>query len=162
MNVALAPPQPDPPRQRSKAIAAWLALVGGSLGLHRFYLYGPSDPWAWLHPWPTLAGAYGFWRMREFGVDDAWGSLLVPLLGAMLAVTMLSAIVYGLTDDERWNTRHNARAAPGAAGSAWPAIIAVILALACGAAITMATIAFTAQRYFELRAIADPPSSGSR
>ncbi|MEP6739107.1 MAG: hypothetical protein ABJA61_01925 [Caldimonas sp.] len=141
---------------RSKAVATWLALVGGSLGLHRFYLYGASDPWAWLHPWPTLAGAYGFWRMREFGVDDAWGSLLVPLLGAMLAATMLVAIVYGLTSDERWRARHGSDA-QDPSRSAWPVVLAVILALACGAAITMATIAFTAQRYFELRAIAEQP-----
>jgi len=35
---------------RSKTIATWLALLGGSLGLHRFYLLGWRDPWAWLHP----------------------------------------------------------------------------------------------------------------
>ena len=139
---------------RSKAVATWLALIGGGLGLHRFYLYGAADPWAWLHPWPTLVGAYGFWRMREFGVDDAWGSLLVPLLGAMLAATMLTAIVYGLSDDERWHARHGGAVAAGEPCSAWPTIIGVVLALACGAAITMATIAFMAQRYFELHAIA--------
>ena len=47
-------------RPRSRAVATWLALVGGSLGLHRFYLHGGRDLWAWLHPWPTLVGAYGF------------------------------------------------------------------------------------------------------
>ena len=91
---------------RSKAVATWLALVGGSLGLHRFYLHGAARPWAWLHPLPTLVGAYGFWRMRECGVDDARGALLVPFLGVMLAATMLQAIVYGLTSDERWAARH--------------------------------------------------------
>ena len=134
---------------RSRAIATWLALVGGSLGLHRFYLHGARDGWAWLHPWPTLLGGYGFWRMREFGVDDARGSLLVLLLGAMLAVSMLQAIVYGLTSDERWAARHgNAAASPR---PAWPTYVAVGLALAIGAAVTMATIAFAAQRYFESR-----------
>ena len=68
------------------------------------------DPWAWLHPWPTLVGAYGFWRMRTCGVDDARGSALVPLLGVMLAATMLQAIVYGLTSDERWAARYGAPA----------------------------------------------------
>ena len=55
-------------RPRSRAAASWLALVGGSLGLHRFYLHGARDLWAWLHPLPTLVGAYGLWRMRELGV----------------------------------------------------------------------------------------------
>jgi hypothetical protein len=134
---------------RSKTVATWLALLGGSLGLHRFYLHGMRDPWAWLHPWPTLVGAYGFWRMRTWGVDDARGSALVPLLGIMLAATMLQAIVYGLTSDERWATRHGSR--PGGA-PAWPLVLAVIIALAAGASIAVATIAFTAQRYFEARA----------
>lgn len=141
------------PRQhRSKAVAAWLALVGGGLGLHRFYLYGKRDLLAWLHPWPTLAGAYGFWRMREFGVDDAVGGRLVPVLGMMLAATMLTAIVYGLTSDSRWQARHGCAHPYAASPSPWPAIAAVVIALAVGATVTMATIAFTAQRYFETRA----------
>jgi hypothetical protein len=137
-------------RAPSKAVATWLALVGGSLGLHRFYVLGVRDPWAWLHPLPTLVGAYGLWRLRTWGVDDARGSALVPLLGLMLAATMLQAIVYGLTSDARWAARHGAR--PGSPGSAWPALVAVVIALALGASIAMATIAFTAQRYFESRA----------
>ena len=141
-----------PGRHRSKAVAAWLALVGGGLGLHRFYLYGKTDLLAWLHPWPTLAGAYGFWRMREFGVDDAVGGRLVPVLGAMLAATMLIAIVYGLTSDSQWQARHGGTRPQAATPSAWPAIAAVVIALAVGATVTMATIAFTAQRYFETRA----------
>jgi hypothetical protein len=135
-------------RARSKAVATWLALVGGSLGLHRLYLYGWRDAWAWLHPLPTLVGAYGFWRMREFGVDDARGSLLVPLLGAMLAATMLQAIVYGLTSDERWAARHGTPAQP----TGWTTFAAVALALAVGLGVAVATMAFTAQRYFESRA----------
>jgi TM2 domain-containing membrane protein YozV len=136
---------------RSKAVATWLALVGGSLGLHRFYLHGARDPWAWLHPLPTLVGAYGFWRMREFGVDDSLGALLVPFLGVMLAATMLQAIVYGLTSDERWAARHDGAAAAGAhTGLIY---VAVVVALAVGVSVAIATIAFTAQRYFESRVV---------
>ena len=137
-------------RPRSRAVAAWLALVGGSLGLHRFYLHGTRDLWGWLHPWPTLVGAYGFWRMREFGVDDARGGLLVLLLGVMLAMTMLQAIVYGLASDERWAARYGAAAAAVQRG--WLTYVAVIVALAVGTSVAVATIAFTAQRYFESRA----------
>ena len=133
----------------SKAVATWLAVIGGRLGMHRFYLHGARDAWAWLHPWPTLIGAYGFWRMREFGTDDRLGSQLVPLLGAMVAVAMLSAIVCGLTPDERWQARHGTPGTPARTG--WATIAGVIVALAIGATVTMATIAFTAQRYFESR-----------
>jgi TM2 domain-containing membrane protein YozV len=133
---------------RAKAVATWLALVGGSVGAHRFYLHGARDAWAWLHPLPTLVGAYGFWRMREFGVDDARGALLVPFLGVMLAATMLQAIVYGLTSDERWAARHGAVGRP----TGWLTYVAVAVALALGVSIAIATIAFTAQRYFEAQA----------
>jgi hypothetical protein len=133
---------------RSKAIATWLAVVGGSLGLHRFYLYGPRDVWAWAYPLPTLAGAYGFWRMRELGVDDRLGSLLVPLLGVTLAAAMLSAIVCGLTDDARWAARHGQPAA-ARPRSAWLTVVAVVLALAVGAIATLATISFLAERYVD-------------
>ena len=144
-----APADPAGP-PRSRAIATWLALVGGGLGLHRFYLHGSRDVWAWLHPWPTLVGGYGFWRMREFGVDDARGSLLVPILGVMLAATMLQAIVYGLASDERWAARHGAAAAAVQRG--WLTYLGVIVALAVGTSVAVATIAFTAQRYFESHA----------
>jgi len=134
-------------RERSKAIATWLALLGGALGLHRFYLHGAGDARAWLHPWPSLVGAYGFWRLRQLGLDDALGSRLVPLLGAMIALGMLAAIVIGLTPAERWRLRWGGRGA----GTGWATVIGVVVAVAVGATATMATIAYTAQRYFELR-----------
>ena len=65
----------------SKALAAWLALGLGSLGVHRLYVYGWKDRWAWLHPWPTLAGLYGVQRMNELGQDDHLAWVLMPLLG---------------------------------------------------------------------------------
>ena len=132
---------------RSKTIATWLALLGGSLGLHRFYLYGLGDRWGWLLWLPTLLGAYGVERMRTLGQDDRLAWLLIPLLGVMLSIAMLSAIVYGLTPDERWNARFN----PGgpADRSGWGAVIGVIVALMVGATVLMATIAFSTQRFFE-------------
>jgi hypothetical protein len=38
---------------KSKTLAAWLAFLGGPIGLHRFYLYGLGDRWGWLLPLPT-------------------------------------------------------------------------------------------------------------
>ena len=93
---------------RSKTLATWLALVGGSLGLHRFYLHGTKDVWAWLHPIPTLVGLYGVQRVQQLGQDDPLSWLLIPLLGLMVAQAALFAIIYGLTSDERWATHFNA------------------------------------------------------
>ena len=134
-------------RSPSKTVATWLALLGGSLGLHRFYLFGARDPWAWLHAVPTLVGAWGFWRLRELGTDDRLGSLLVPFLGLMVTMTMLVAIIYGLTPDERWNARYGDGASRRPSGAT--VIFGVCIALALGATALMATLAFVIERYFE-------------
>ena len=133
---------------RSKTLATWITLIAGSLGLHRVYLYGWRDRWAWLYPWPTLAGLVGVQRMSEFGQDDRVAWALIPLLGVMLSATMLVAIVYGLTPDDKWHQRYNSRYAPRSSG--WAAIIGVIVALLVGATVLMGTIAFSGQRFFEL------------
>ena len=134
-------------RYKSKTLATWLALLGGSLGLHRFYLHGGRDGLAWLHPLPTLAGLIGVRRVLELGQDDRLSWLLLPLLGLMLAQAALCAIAYGLTADARWDARHN----PGAPvhATAWGPVLGAIAALMIGATALMATIAFSGQRYFE-------------
>lgn len=136
---------------KSKTIAAWLALLTGMFGLHRFYLYGLKDRWGWLHPLLTLPGLIGINRMNELGQDDRLAWVLIPLLGLSVAAAMLTGIVYGLMPDERWDQRHN----PGhtSAPSGWGAVIAVVACLLIGGTSLMATLAFSAQRYFESQAI---------
>jgi len=132
---------------KSKTLAAWLALVAGGLGLHRFYLHGTRDLWAWLWPIPTLVGLYGVLRAWTLGQDDQLSWALIPLLGFALAGAMLAGIVYGLTPDDRWNERFNPQSRPHQAG--WSTVFAVILCLMLGATVLMATIAYSGQRYFE-------------
>jgi hypothetical protein len=132
---------------KSKTLATWIALVGGSFGLHRFYLHGWRDVWGWLHPWPTLLGLYGLQRVQQYGQDDHVAWVLLPIGGAIVAASMLAAILYGLTPDERWDRHFNP--AGGTTRSGWGAVIGVILALMLGAGTLMATIAFSGQRYFE-------------
>jgi hypothetical protein len=132
---------------RSKSLATWIAVIAGSLGLHRFYLHGFGDALGWLHPVPTLLGLYGVRRVQELGQDDRLAWLLIPLLGLMVAQAMLVAILYGLTPDEKWDARHN----PGAPVHAtrWAPVLGAIAALMIGAGVLMATIAFGGQRFFE-------------
>ena len=138
-----------PARERkSKTLATWIALVGGGVGLHRFYLHGLRDAWGWLYPLPFALGLYGVRRVQLLGQDDGLSWLLIPLLGAALAASMLTAIVYGLMPDERWDARHNPHG-PASPASGWPAVIGVVLALFVGSGVLMATLAFSAQRYFE-------------
>ncbi|MBE7942600.1 MULTISPECIES: hypothetical protein [Ramlibacter] len=136
---------------KNKTLCAWLAFLGGPLGLHRFYLFGWRDPLGWLLPVPSLLGVWGIVRIQQYGVDDTLSWLLVPLLGFTIAATSLTAIVYGLMTPEKWNGRFN-RSAPAdapAGGTRWSTIFAIALSLMIGTGVLMASIAFSFQRYFE-------------
>ena len=125
---------------RSKTLATWVALVGGSVGLHRFYLHGLRDGWGWVFFPPTLIGLYGVQRMRQFGGDDHLAWALIPFVGLTLAIAMLTAVVYGLTPDAEWDARFNPTD-PGQ-HTGWVAVIGVATALFIGAGVLMATLAF--------------------
>ena len=135
---------------KNKTTAAWLALVTGQLGLHRFYLFGMRDKWGWLHPLVAALGWWGVARVRHYGQDDQLAWLLVPLLGFTLAATALTAIYYGLSAPEKWNAQHNPATPDAAVGNSnWLTVGAVVLALLFGAISLMSSLAFSFQRYFE-------------
>ncbi len=133
---------------KNKTIAAWLAFIAGPLGLHRFYLHGLKDVWAWAHPIPAALGIYGLQRVQAFGQDDQLAWALVPLLGFTIAATSLTAIYYGLQTPEKWNARHNPQSALDAAPgrSNWFTIIAVVLARLFGTPVLVSSIVFCFQR----------------
>lgn len=136
---------------KNKTLAAWLAFVGGPLGLHRFYLHGLGDLLGWMLPIPTALGLYGIQRVQQFGQDDHYSWFLMPLLGFTIAGCALQGILYGLQTPEKWNARYN----PGAALDAppgqtqWLTIGAIVCSLLIGTTVLMASIAFSFQRYFE-------------
>ena len=136
---------------KNKTIAAWLAFLGGPLGLHRFYLFGWGDMLGWLLPVPTALGVYGIQRVQQWGQNDHLSWLLVPLLGFTIAGCALCAIVYGLMAPEKWNARFNRTAATDATPGRtnWFTVFAVALSLLVGTAVLVASIAFSLQRYYE-------------
>ncbi len=134
-------------RYRSKSLATWIAVLGGTLGLHRFYLHGWRDRVGWLYPLPTLLGLAGVQRMNAFGQDDRVAWLLIPLLGLAISAAMLTAIVYGLSPDEKWSARYNPDAPARSTG--WVPVLGVITALLLGASVFMGTVAFGMQHFFE-------------
>ncbi len=136
---------------KSKTLAAWLAFLGGPLGLHRFYLRGPGDWLGWLLPIPTALGLYGIERVQQYGQDDVLSWLLVPLLGFTIAGCCLTAILYALMTPEQWNAKFNPGQPADAAGgrTRWATIFAIVFSLMFGAGVLMASIAFSFQRYFE-------------
>jgi hypothetical protein len=142
---------PGPGRMKNKTFAAWLAFLGGPLGLHRFYLRGFGDLLGWCLPIPTALGIYGIQRVQQFGLDDHASWVLIPLLGFTIAGCALTAIVYGLMDRPKWNARFNPGAEPEhpAGRTSWFTIFGIAAALMIGTAVLMASIAFSFQRYFE-------------
>jgi hypothetical protein len=136
---------------KNKSLAAWLSFLGGPLGLHRFYLHGLGDLLGWLLPIPTALGLYGVQRIQDFGLDDGWSWVLVPLLGFTIAGCALTAIVYGLMAPEKWNARFNPQAAADAPSgqTSWTTIGAVVLSLLLGSTVLMSSIVYSFQRYFE-------------
>ncbi len=135
------------PTRRSKTLAAWLAFLGGTLGLHRFYLHGLRDVWGWVLVLPTLLGLVGVDRMYTLGQNDPVAWLLVPILGITISIAMLSAIVIALTPDEKWDIRFNPAGPPSATG--WGPVLAAIVSMLIGGAALMGTIAFGGQKFFE-------------
>jgi hypothetical protein len=135
---------------RSKTLAAWLALLGGAFGVHRVYLRGWHDRVAWLYPLPSMLGLWGVLRLHDLGQDDHLAWVLIPLLGLAITAAMLSAIVYALTPDERWDERYN----PGRSvtSTGWGAVLAAIFALLLGGGVLMATLAFSVERIYTWQA----------
>jgi hypothetical protein len=144
-----ASPATTPPQEhyRSKTVAAWLALLLGGLGLHRMYLRGFGDPWAWMFPLPTAAGLLGVHRLQTLGQDDRLAWLLIPVLGLSLSAAMFTAILYALTPDEKWDARHN----PGrpVVATGWGPVLAAVTGLFIGGGVFMGTIAYGGQKFFE-------------
>lgn len=136
---------------KNKTVAAWLSFVGGPLGLHRFYLKGPGDLLGWALPIPTALGLYGVSRIQQFGVDDAWSWVLLPLLGFTIAGCALTAIVYGLMTPEKWNLKFNQQAKSDApsGNTNWFTIGAMVMAMAVGSTALMFSIVYSFQGYFE-------------
>ena len=136
--------------QKNKTTATWLAFIAGQLGLHRLYLYGWRDLWAWAHPVVAALGWWGVERVRSHGQDDQLAWLLIPLLGFTLAGTALTAIYYGLMPPEKWNAAHNRATTDTSAGNtSWLTICAIVFALLFGTIALMSSIVFSFQRYFE-------------
>jgi hypothetical protein len=120
---------------KNKTLTSLLAFLFGGLGLHRFYLYGKSDKWAWLHLASLPASGL---------VISAFPALplffgLMPLTLSVL-IAFLETLVIGLTPDEKWDAKHNP-ASGSVSQSAWPLAVLLVLTVGVGATGLIAVIA---------------------
>lgn len=130
---------------KSKAVAAWLAVLLGALGAHRVYLRGPKDPWAYLHLLPSFLALWGLREVQALGTNAPHLTWALPLGCAVQAAACLQAIVLALTSDAQWEARW---AMPRS--THWGSVLAAVAALLLGGICLMTAIVYTAQRYFEL------------
>ena len=140
---------------KSKTVAAWLAFVLGVFGVHRFYLFGWRDMWAWLIPIPTIAGWIGFMRFNNIGQDDTIAWLLTPVLGLSIAGACATCIFYALMKPQRWHHVYNAQVLPApddthSSGlTNWLSMMALVMALMFGAVSFVSSLVMSFQAYFE-------------
>ncbi len=119
---------------KNKTLATLLALLFGSIGLHRFYLYGRRDLWGWVH----LATLPLSGLLMLGDPDAAWIFSAGPFVLSVL-VSFLETLLIGLTPDEQWDARHNPRSGR-TSDTGWPVPLMLVLALACGATALIAAI----------------------
>ena len=163
----MTPALRDPADVPSKSLATWIAVIGGSIGLHHFYLNGWRSRLGWLYPIPTLVGLVGAVRMGDLGVDDHLSWALIPWLGLTISIGMMCAILIGLTSDAKWARKYagdpskpmvqatrdedDESPPPGMVHTGWTPVLGVILALMIGGGVLMGTIAFTVEKAFDVQ-----------
>jgi TM2 domain-containing membrane protein YozV len=135
-------------RFRSKTSTAGLAFLLGSLGAHRFYLYGARDAFGWAHLAGTLLGIPGVSLLAASARTSTLGWILAMPGAISVLAGFLAAIVYGLRPDEKWDAQFNA-GSDKRSRSGWAVVCTVIFSLFIGAMLLMAGLALAFQTYFE-------------
>ncbi|MEM5435267.1 NINE protein [Paraburkholderia diazotrophica] len=135
-------------RFRSKTVTAALAFFFGTLGAHRFYLYGARDAWGWAHIVGTIIGIPGFLLLAATERASITGWMLAVPGAVSILAAFLAAIVYGLRPDEKWDAQFNAQTGRRSQ-SGWTVVFIVIFSLLIGAFLLMTGLALSFQTYFE-------------
>ena len=120
---------------KNKTFAAALALIAGGAGLHRFYLYGIKDRWAWLHAllFIVAAGLSLEYPDRLLLLNTA------PLIFSVL-IACIAAFMIGLMPDEKWDALHNPES-DQASNSSWIIAVLMVSNLAYSTTLLLITIA---------------------
>ena len=106
---------------KNKTLATLLAAVGGTFGLHRFYLLGAGRLLPWLY-------VLTFWT-------------LIPTFAGFI-----EALRFALTPDERWDARWNTGSGRSS-DSGWPVILLAVLTMLGGVTLLMTVLAFGIGRF---------------
>ncbi|QAU33782.1 NINE protein [Janthinobacterium sp. 17J80-10] len=129
-------------RHKNKTFATLLATLFGGIGLHRFYLHGLGDRWGWLHL--SSLAVSGF-------VTGQWFEQPLLLTAAPLVLSAIAgfvtALVLGLTPDDKWDQAHNPDSGKQSRSSGWLALV-LVLTTGLGAISVIAVLARTLDLLF--------------
>jgi hypothetical protein len=125
---------------KNKTLTTLFAFTLGGLGMHRFYLYGYRDRWAWTH-FGTLPMSY---LLHILNPSTPLFYSASPLTLSILAA-FIEALTAGLKPDEKWDAIHNPTSNKQS-NSRWPLALLLALTLGVGATILIASIS----RFFDL------------
>lgn len=111
---------------KSKTAVSLLSALVGSLGLHRFYLYGYRDIFGWIY----LSASSLYLAVAAVSLSSSSLGVRVALLFPIpVFVSAIEALVIGLTDDTKWDKRHNG-SIPNRTQSGWRLVVLLVLTLA--------------------------------
>ena len=119
-----------------------LAVLLGWLGMHRWYLRARA--W-WIYP--MLSMPLLGWALRS----EPW--FRQPgffAFGFIVVITLIEAIVIGLTADARWDARHNAHSGRVSANR-WAPVLIAIVSLIGAAMLGMTVMAIALEGWFNAR-----------
>jgi len=128
---------------KNKTFATFLASTLGGAGLHRFYLRGSRDRWAWVHAASLPLSVIGIVAGSKLGPAFSM-FLIAPLIFSALA-GLLEALILGLTPDLKWDANYNPDS-NRKTESNWPLAVILVLTLAVG----MGGLIFVISRTFDL------------
>lgn len=122
---------------KNKTFTTLLATLFGGIGAHRFYLFGKSDFWGWIHAAAAVLGVLLAISQPEQPALFTGAPLVISVLAGWL-----EALVLGLTPDDKWDARHNADSGKQS-NSGWPLVLLLVMTLGVGAVGLIATLART-------------------
>lgn len=89
---------------KNKTTASLLSVFVGALGLHRFYIYGWKDVFGWAY---LIASAIYLIIFTASRVSESLATSVAILFPIPVFVAAIETLVIGLTDDAKWDQRHN-------------------------------------------------------
>lgn len=115
-------------QHKNKVLAMLLAIFLGGAGIHRFYLYGKRDFLAWNY---LLALLLFICAVVVAQGPHSWTISVITLFPVSIYMSLVEAIVIGLTPDDKWDTRFNPHSGQSTR-SRWPVAVLLVLTFAIG------------------------------